>query len=243
MFINELKELGLTENEVKVYLTLLKNNYLNPTMIAKKTGLHRSYVYDTLDRLLDKGIINTVIIDNKKSYQAVDPNVLREIFELKLKQLDSVLPQLRGLFNATKQETRVELYKGNRVYRTLIKDIIANAKHNDKICILGVDEALLEDIEPIYFKQYLKIIDEKNIKERIIIAKGKPILSKKNLEYREVPFEYIDDTVTVIFQDKVFIFVSESPAHLIVIENKRVTNSYRKQFEIIWASAKKVKNK
>jgi len=83
MYETQLKELGLSDNEIKIYLALLEHGILNPTQLAEKTGLHRSYIYDTLDRLLEKGIINTILINNKKNYQAIDPKVLREIFELK----------------------------------------------------------------------------------------------------------------------------------------------------------------
>ena len=136
MYEAELKELGLTDNEIKVYLILLENGILNPSHIAQKTGLHRSYVYDTLERLIDRGIINTVSVNNKKHYQPVDPKALRQSFELKLMKIDEILPQLSGLFKSTQEETKVELHKGKRVYRTLIKDLTANFKKNDVVVVL-----------------------------------------------------------------------------------------------------------
>ena len=99
MYETELKELGLTNNEIKVYLILLEHGILNPTKLAEKTGMHRSYIYDTLERLLERGIINTTLVNNKKNYQSVDPKALREIFELKLRQIDNILPNLSNLFN------------------------------------------------------------------------------------------------------------------------------------------------
>ena len=66
MFEAELKELGLTNNEIKIYLALLQHGVLNPTKLAEITGLHRSYIYDTLERLLEQGNINIILINNKK---------------------------------------------------------------------------------------------------------------------------------------------------------------------------------
>ena len=238
MYEAELKELGLTDNEIKVYLILLEHGVLNPTKLAEKTGLHRSYIYDTLERLLDKGIINTVLVDNKKNYQPVDPKALREIFELKLRQLDTILPQLSGLFQSTKEETRIELHRGKRVYRTLIKDLLANIKKNEVVYLLGVDENILETVEPIYLKQYFNIIKDKNIKEKIIIARGGKKLDEEHLEYREIDPKYLDETTVVIYQSKVFIFIWGTPYQLIIIESPKVANTYRKQFEIMWNIAK-----
>ena len=238
MYEAELKELGLTDNEIKIYLVLLEHGVLNPTKLAEKTGLHRSYIYDTLERLLDRGIINTVLIDNKKHYQPVDPKALREIFELKLRQLDTILPQLSGLFQSTKEETRIELHRGKRVYRTLIKDLVANIKKNDVVYLLGVDENILETVEPIYLKQYFNIIKDKNVKEKIIIARGGKKLDEGHLEYREIDPKFLDETTVVIYQSKVFIFIWGTPYHLITIESPKVANTYKKQFELMWNIAK-----
>jgi|TARA_Y100000310_G_scaffold136203_1_gene135095 sugar-specific transcriptional regulator TrmB len=238
MYENELKELGLTDNEIKVYLILLEHGVLNPTKIAEKTGLHRSYIYDTLERLLDRGIVNTVLVNNKKNYQPVDPKALREIFELKMRQLDSILPQLSSLFQSTKEETRIELHRGKRVYRTLIKDLLANLKNNDTVLLLGVDENILETVEPIYVKQYLNIIKEKNIKEKIIIKQGGKKLEEEHLEYRELNPKYLDETTIVIYQSKVFMFIWGNPYHLIIIESSKVANTYRKQFDLLWNISK-----
>jgi len=237
MYEAELKELGLTNNEIKVYLILLEHGILNPTKLAEKTGLHRSYIYDTLERLLDRGIINTILVNNKKHYQPVDPKALREIFELKLRKIDTILPQLSGLFKATKEETRIELHRGKRVYRTLIKDLTANVKNNDTIFLLGVDENILETVEPIYLKQYFNIIKSKKVKEKIIIAKGGKKIEQKYLEYKELDKKYFDETTTVIHQSKVYIFIWGNPYHLITIESQKVANTYRKQFELLWKIA------
>ena len=238
MYEAELKELGLTSNEIKVYLILLENGILNPTHIAQKTGLHRSYIYDTLERLLDRGIINTVLVNNKKHYQPVDPKALRQSFELKLMKIDEILPKLSGLFDSTKEETKVELHKGKRVYRTLIKDLTVNLKKNDTVYLLGVDETILDTVEPIYLKQYFTIIKQKNVKEKIIVRKNTKKLKEKNIEYKELDKQYFDETTIVIHHNKTYIFIWGNPYHLIVIENKKLANTYLKQFNLLWGIAK-----
>ncbi len=238
MYEAELKELGLTDNEIKIYLSLLEHGILNPTQLAEKTGLHRSYIYDTLERLLERGIVNTVLVDKKKNYQAVDPKALREIFELKLRQLDSIMPKLSALFKLAKEETRVELHRGKRVYRTLIKDLVSDIKVNDVVFLQGVDENILETVEPIYLKQYFTIIKEKNVKEKIIIKKGGKQLKEANLEYRELDPKYLGDTTVVVYQSKVYLFIWGNPHYLIIINSSKVANTYKKQFELLWNIAK-----
>lgn len=239
MFEKELKELGMTDNEVKIYLTLLKYGQLNPTSLATKTGLHRSYVYDTLERLLEKGNINTVLINNKKHFQAINPKILREQFEIKLKQLDDILPTLNSLFKIKKETTNVELHKGDRVYRTVLKNLMSTVKKGDSVYIVGIDENALEELEPIYLKQYLNIIKGKGVKEKIVISKGKKKYTEhKHLEYKELNKKYIGDTLFLMHNDKVFLFIAGIPNYLIIITNPKVADSYKNMFQLLWNNAK-----
>jgi len=143
-----------------------------------------------------------------------------------------------SLFLSKKEETRVELHRGKRVYRTLIKDLILDIKKNDTVYLLGVDENILEIVEPIYLKQYFTIIKEKNIKEKIIIARGGKKVKEKNLEYKELDKKYLGDTTTVIYQDKVFIFVRGNLYYLIAIKSRKIAETYLKQFKLLWDMAK-----
>ena len=237
MYDEELKELGFTENESKVYLSLLKNGMLNPTHLAQKTGLHRSYIYDTLERLLEMGMVSEILVDGKRHFQAADPKMLREIFEIKLNHLESIIPQLYSLKPILKDTANVELFRGKTVYRTLIKDILSTAKNDDIVYVLGADENKLETVEPIYLKRYFNLIKQKKITERIIISKGGTRLENGSLQYREFDTEFFDETTTVIYQNKVFIFVWGEPYYLIKIGSQKVADSYRKQFLLLWKVA------
>ncbi len=238
MYEQELKELGLTDNEVRIYLVLLKNGSLNPYQIAEKLGLHRGYVYDSLERMQEKGAVNFVLINNKKHYQAVDPGSLVELLRLKLESLERIVPDLKKLKQVEKEDTQVELHKGRFVYRNLIKDMIATMRKNETAYLIGIDEDVLsKEIEPIYLKRYLNVIKKKNIKEKIIIKKGGKRLKHANLIYRELNKEFIGKTAQIVYGNKVAVFILGTPYYLMVIENKDVAETYRKQFEALWRLA------
>ena len=52
-----LQSLGFTKNDSKVLLTLCKFKILSPADIAKYSGVDRARVYDSLNRLIEKGFI------------------------------------------------------------------------------------------------------------------------------------------------------------------------------------------
>jgi len=52
-----LKEIGLTETEIKVYTTLLSLGATSAGKIVEATGVYRKNLYDALNKLIDKGCL------------------------------------------------------------------------------------------------------------------------------------------------------------------------------------------
>src|SRR3989338_7389562 len=126
MYESQLKELGLTDNEVRIYLFLLKQGMMNPSEISQKLGLHRGYIYDALERMQEKEVVNSILKDNKKYFQATSPENLIELLKLKLENFQKIVPDLIKIAEFKKEETKVELHRGERVYRILLKDMISS---------------------------------------------------------------------------------------------------------------------
>ncbi|MBI2045191.1 winged helix-turn-helix transcriptional regulator, partial [Candidatus Pacearchaeota archaeon] len=169
MYEEQIKDLGLTDNETKIYLILLKDGEMNPSEISQKLSLHRGYVYDALDRMQEKGVVNLSVKQNKKVFNAVSPNNLLELLRLKLDNFKKIVPNLKEITKPNKENVGSEMYKGMRVYRDILKDIISSVKKNDELLLMGIDEEVLtKEVEPIYLEQYLNIIKSKRIRERII---------------------------------------------------------------------------
>ena len=79
----ELKEFGLSDNEVKVYLTLLKTGISTANRISELTGVKRSTTYDTLKLLAVKGIISTHIKEGKNFFESAHPSKILELLKYK----------------------------------------------------------------------------------------------------------------------------------------------------------------
>ncbi len=239
MHEQQLKELGLTDNEVRIYLLCLEHGMMNPSEISQKLGLHRGYIYDALERMQEKEVVNVILKTNKKYYQATSPQNLIELLKFRLKNFEKAVPDLMKLITLKKEETKVELHKGKRVYRVLLKDLVSTLKKNDTAYLLGIDEdVLMQEVEPIYLKQYLNAMKSRKIKEKIIIKAGATNVKNPNLEYKELDSKYIGKTAQIIYNDKVAIFIFGTPYYLIVIENKEVAETYKKQFNLLWSIAK-----
>ncbi|MBI5398931.1 winged helix-turn-helix transcriptional regulator [Candidatus Woesearchaeota archaeon] len=235
MYEEQLRELGLTDNEVRIYLLLLKQGTMNPSEISKKLGLHRGYIYDALERMQEKEVVNSILKDSKKYFQATSPENFIELLKLRMENFQKIIPDLMKIAEIKKEEVKVELHKGKRVYRTLLKDMILSLKKNEEAYLIGIDEeVLITEVEPIYLKQYLNTIKSKNIKEKILIKKGRKKFRSPNLQYKELDEKYIGKTAQIIYNNKIAIFILGTPYYLIIIEDREVAETYKKQFNLLW---------
>ncbi len=116
-----LKEIGLTDKEIKVYLSLLELEHTTVQWIAKKSNLNRTTVYDILFSLQQKGLTRFYVKEKTRYFVAAEPDRLTEILEEKiykekrvLNQLEKELPGLRALYESKKVKPKVEFFDNPR---------------------------------------------------------------------------------------------------------------------------------
>lgn len=234
-----LKEFGLTQNEIDIFLVLVQKGTLNPTEIAKETGFNRPYVYYALERLLEKGYIGEISVHGKKNFKALDLKQISALEEHKLDILHKLLSGLEKIRKRGIEETDVEVLKGKYVIKNIFKKILAEIKPKEEILYIGLDEEKMEVVEPIYLKKVLNYFKKKKITERIIIKKGgKRLKYAYTTRYRSLTSNLIGNTAKIIYQDTIVELIYGTPIYAITMKNKQLVETARKQFEIFWKIAK-----
>jgi len=76
-----LEEIGLSKNEIKTYLALLKLGKTTSWKLITETGIQVSALYYCLDNLIKKGLVSHVVIANKKHFQAASPEQLIQLVD------------------------------------------------------------------------------------------------------------------------------------------------------------------
>jgi len=79
--IQELTQLGLTDGEARVYLSLLKIGSSKVGPIVRDSHVSYSKIYDVLERLSMKGLVSHVTIDEVKHFNAIEPYRLQDYIE------------------------------------------------------------------------------------------------------------------------------------------------------------------
>jgi sugar-specific transcriptional regulator TrmB len=237
-----LKQIGLTDYEVEVYIALLTHGQISAYELAEKAGLYRQVTYDTLKRLQEKGYVSSVIEGKTKLFKATEPELVLEMLNDKTENFKQLLPELNDLDKASKQPLIVETYKGKNVLRIALRDIInhlKNKKDKEVLCT-AVDESVPFSKQQTINEQYERDMLKLGIKERVIIKEGsKGIFQKGTSKYRKVPEKYFNPNPVQIYGDNMQTIIWGNPDYLIITRNKEVADSYRKQFELMWNVAKK----
>lgn len=239
-----LKEIGLTEYESEIYLALLQYGQISAYELAEKTGLYRQATYDALNRLIEKGYVSSSKEGRVQLYKAIDPQLILEYLNEKTESFKDILPGLIKLNEESKQPLVVETYRGKNVLRISFKDIINVLKKfgGENLCT-SVDEFFPFETFPAsrkktIYDQYGRDLLKNGFKERVIIKKGvKKMFRRGTTRYRYVSEKYFNVNPVQVYGDSVQIFLWGNPDHLIIIRNKDIADSFRKQFELIWRAA------
>ena len=244
-----LKRLGLTDNEIKIYIDLLKSGVSTAYDISKRTTIYRVHVYDKLEQLQEKGLATHIYRGAKKYFQATPPIKLKHYLEDKKKYIEqqeqelmNILPQLEAFSHLPKEDTFVEVFKGIEGLKYFLKDIIKVGK---EVLVTGIDDATYQEALPIFMPQYFRDLKHKKIKERVITIKKKNVFEFSKVlapttQYRFLTQTQFNPTNTFIYGSNVVIVTWGTPVTAVMIKNKEIATTYRNHFEHLWKiSAKK----
>ncbi|MBX4191729.1 MAG: hypothetical protein KW804_02945 [Candidatus Doudnabacteria bacterium] len=123
MFKETLEELGLSPNEAKIYEGLIRYGQASVPDISAKIGVHKRNIYDTVPRLLQKGLIYQ-IAGKESLYAAVAPDKLNDLVWEKEAKLKSILPGLTQQYKKTTSHEAVYIYKGIEGFKNYLRDIL-----------------------------------------------------------------------------------------------------------------------
>ena len=83
MDLQVLEDIGLSQTEIKTFITILKSGESKAGEVIKNSGLQSSSVYNALNSLMEKGFVSYIKKSNIKFYKAADPKVIKDYIESK----------------------------------------------------------------------------------------------------------------------------------------------------------------
>ena len=242
---NTLNQLGLDSHEATIYLELLQLGLTNAGPIVKKTRLHRQLVYDALNRLIDKGLVNFVIKNNRKHFQASSPTKILKLIQEKEESAKKILPELLQLQAYSDDKIEVKTLYGTNGFFDNLKTVIQSAERNDGIMriIGGAEDNKFYEAVGGRYKEYVDLLQKNKVKKYLVspenasgVFKKKFVKEKGNI-LKTVTEGLSSPTYTRITPEMVSIEIYTKNIVVIQIINKAIAKGYLEHFELLWSQA------
>jgi sugar-specific transcriptional regulator TrmB len=141
--------LGFTKNDSKVLLTLCKYKVLSPADIAKYSGVDRARVYDSLNRLIERGFIQKEPIKRGANYQVIPIdkvfNTIRNDYKEKISETVIIEKAINELeIESEDYEPKVWSINSKEKIRKKIKELMNEAK--ERIFFIITPDLLMEEL-------------------------------------------------------------------------------------------------
>lgn len=245
----DLKKLGLTEGEASVFLTLVKLGSSTVGPIVKKSGVSYSKVYEVLNRLLKKGLINYITKESTKYFQAVEPNRIIDYLQeeqkevnKKIKLFNVILPKLENFSKTSPIKEDAQIFIGFKGVMSAYETMLENHDKKEKMLFFYIPDKLSIETASLFYKQAFHLYKRIGLKLKGIsntTFRNTKFLKKhpKFIELRFVNFP-LPSTMDV-YKDKVLITSWREQTIAYLINSKEIADNYREYFNQVWAKAKK----
>ncbi len=238
-----LVDIGLTDEESRVYLTALSLGPDTVAHISKKSALPRTTTYDIIKSLCLKGLMFIDMGRIKKTYVAEPPAKLRNMLEDNLRKIDDVLPNLNAISGFSYNDASFKYYEGIDNVKLQYESILKQVKANDEYFVLSDQEKLMQ-FDEVFFHNFFEKRARLGIEAKLLLQHSSVSLCMKehqknfNCEVKILPEDVKLSTNLVITPHCVMIHQLTYPVFAIVIENKNIIHMHQESFKIMWRMCK-----
>ena len=236
-----LKELGLTSNETKVYLSLTQLGESVASKIAKKSDLPRTTVISILEKLVISGYVSVHTYKSKNYYEIESPKTLQGAFSNKLSIAVDLEKDLRNLYRSEAVFPYANVYDTKKGIKSFIENLLNNLEK--KSVIYTMDSPHHGNYAKVLGESFNNILvrtkKSKDIFTKTLIPAGsfelieKSKLSGQNIKIKEMP-KNINFSASVWFVGETVVFFSANPPFVVSIKHNLIVDSLKSIYDYLW---------
>lgn len=243
MYSELFEQIGLSPNEAKIYETMLSTGETSVSEVSLKSNIHRRNVYDTLNRLVQKGLVFPIFQKGENRYRAISPDKLMELIKEKERHLQAALPALHKIFDSDPLTEAAYIYKGIEGFKNYMRDLV---RVGQDTYFLGAKALWYSpQVDQSFLQAFVREAAKKKLNYYTLYDPRVPTqfpqaLKEVGGEYKILPAKYPTPGVVDMFGDYVVTFTSVDIANfgedgtIFVMINKELAESYKTWFKMIW---------
>ncbi len=243
MSIATLENLGLRNQEAKVYIALLRNGPSSVFKAAKHAAIPRSTAYEALAALEERQLVGSLRRNRVIYYEALSPVNLIEEMETKLSLARMIVPLLEAQQRAggARNSNDVRFFHGRRGVRGAFVEFYERVAKEGLRNIQTISDPDFEKELPGLLKEVIGEKVRRNIHSSLITsgsARRKRFKFYQDDEFRTV--RYFPDRITfrctMIVGGSSTLFVPHGTLLplAIVIESEQIGDMFRQFFQFFW---------
>ena len=237
--LERLIQLGLTQNDSRVYILLLERGIpLVGSKIALRLSMHRQYVHNSLLKLLSLELIEKIPSGVSVRYKALPPQYLTRVVKKQLDTAEQVARELDKI-STVGAEQDFEIYRGTEQVFLFEETFVQNLPENAVQYIIGGgSEAFIN----FFGERYEEISTEaqsRGLQTKYVGCREEiPWLERAKAVHKDFEYKILDSlpktiVQTVIRLNTVTFYTFGSPVLVYVIKSKAVASDYKKFFDML----------
>jgi len=245
MYSDILAKLDLAQNEAKIYETLLREGESPVGMIAVKSKINRRNVYDSLNRLIEKGLVFEILQKGENRYKPVDPRKLTELLKEKEAALAAIMPDLLKMYGGKPHEEDVYIYRGVEGWKNFMRDIL---RLGEDVYVIGGKGVWADARLDTFRAQFLRDAAKAGIKIKVLYdheikEKQHKVLDFLKDDHRFLAKQFSTSSAVTVFGNQVVVQsnlkvgeINENTTCTVMV-NQSIADTFRTWFQMMWQAS------
>ncbi|EKD33227.1 MAG: hypothetical protein ACD_76C00068G0024 [uncultured bacterium] len=239
-----LKDLGLSESEVVLYLAALQIGPSSVQDIAKSAGISRTAAYDLIEALQKRGLFSFSVRGKKKYFVAEEPQKLIAHFEREAREHEEKLHELKMSIqmlvqSAGGEKPVVKYFEGSEALYAYFQELFEQMPE-EQIMITNYEE-MYKTVDFSMLSAVRKKSDKLETSVKILHV-GESKLKKPTAEYCRLPLS-LDDKVKgeiSVFNDTIAMVTFSGKLITVIIKSKQLASMQRVLLESMWGACSRI---
>ncbi|NQV90791.1 TrmB family transcriptional regulator [Candidatus Uhrbacteria bacterium] len=231
-----LTSFGFNPKDQEVYLALLTHGQTTLTPLSKVLGIPVSTVQSSINRLIDRGVVEVSKQKSRSLYEASDPDVFRMILKEQANGIAGILPLLDKLKTESHTTPKLRVYHRERVSEIFSASLACKSGVVYEIVSANDFQQVIGE-KYHYSRRRIKAgvqLKSLRVRSHEIKQYNRSIHKRELREARFLPPNMTFHTSISFWDDTVAFFSTKSEGIHWTIQSKTFREMFQQLFDLLW---------